>query len=195
MRKYFVLLMLAIVPALAMAQTEMTNKGAHYLEIKTGLAISDAPSSASLVKGISFDTRYAYGLINNLDVVAAFTSYNGYELEKSYDLNSRVDRMYCCNALQIGVRGKVKCFDFMNLKLSLTGGLANHAQTKFSYPTEGYPPYPYTDMYLSPCFGGMFEVDFDITKRMSLGLFFGRTMPLSSKNAFDNTGLSMSVRL
>jgi hypothetical protein len=46
--------------------------------------------------------------------------------------------------------------------------------------------------------GGMFEVDFDISKRMSLGLFYGRTTTILNKNAgvkFDNTGLSLSVRL
>ncbi len=195
--------MLAIVPALAMAQSEKTNKGAHYLEVKTGLAISDAPFvlKDQLEKGVSFDMRYAYGLINNMDIIASLTSYNGY---KSFDktLYARYEDidcpnfgpMYYCNTLQVGVRGKVKCFDFMNLKLSLTGGLAYSARALYRHDinfTE-YPPYPSTDLCLSPCFGGMFEVDFDITKRLSLGLFFGRTI---TTNTFDNTGLSLSVRL
>ncbi|MBO5809615.1 MAG: hypothetical protein J6R32_02185 [Bacteroidales bacterium] len=202
MKRYLFLLMLAIMPALAMAQSEKTNKGAHYLEVKTGLSISDIPLintfDAPPVEGLSFDMRYAYGLINNLDIIAAFSTYSGYE---SFDeimaigKFSYIDRMYYCNALQIGVRGKVKCFDFMNLKLSLTGGLMNHAQTCYG----DYPPLqPYTVMYLRSCVGGMFEVDFDISKRMSLGLFYGRTTTILNKNAgvkFDNTGLSLSVRL
>ena len=60
MRKCFVLLMLAIMPVLVMAQSEKTNKGAHYLEVKTGLSISDAVlNSPDLVKGMNFDMRYA----------------------------------------------------------------------------------------------------------------------------------------
>ena len=103
--------------------------------------------------------------------------------------------MYYSNALQIGVRGKVKCFDFMNLKLSLTGGLVNHAQTKYSYAGNYVP---YTNMYLAVCLGGMFEVDFDISERVSLGLFYGRTSSIVNAKfgyTFDNTGLSLSVRL
>ena len=195
MKRYLLLLVLAVVPALAMAQSEKTNKGAHYLEVKTGLSISDAtsfPSVENLVKGMSFGMRYAYGLINNLDVVAAFTTYNGYQ-----DIDPFVDPMYYSNALQIGVRGKVKCFDFMNLKLSLTGGLVNHAQTKYSYSYAGNYV-PYTNMYLAACLGGMFEVDFDISERVSLGLFYGKTSSIVNAKfgyTFDNTGLSLSVRL
>jgi hypothetical protein len=195
MKRYLLLLVLAVVPALAMAQSEKTNKGAHYLEVKTGLSISDATSFSSEennVKGMSFDMRYAYGLINNLDVVAAFTTYNGYQ-----DIDPFVDPMYYSNALQIGVKGKVKCFDFMNLKLSLTGGLVNHAQTKYSYSCAGNYV-PYTNMYLAACLGGMFEVDFDISERVSLGLFYGRTSSIVNAKfgyTFDNTGLSLSVRL
>ena len=52
--------MLAIMPVLVMAQSEKTNKGAHYLEVKTGLSISDAVlNSPDLVKGMNFDMRYA----------------------------------------------------------------------------------------------------------------------------------------
>ena len=195
MRKCFVLLMLAVMPALVVAQSEKTNKGAHYLEVKAGLSISDAtsyPSVENLVKGMSFDMRYAYGLMNNLDIVTAFTTYNAYQ-----GIDPFVDPMYYSNALQIGVRGKVKCFDFMNLKLSLTGGLVNHAQTKYSYSyADNYVPY--TNMYLAACLGGMFEVDFDISERVSLGLFYGRTSSIVNANfgfTFDNTGLSLSVKL
>ena len=193
MRKCFVLLMLAIMPVLVMAQSEKTNKGAHYLEVKTGLSISDAVlNSPDLVKGMNFDMRYAYGLMNNLDIVTAFTTYNGYQ-----GVDPIVDPMYYSNALQIGVRGKVKCFDFMNLKLSLTGGLVNHAQTNYS--CADIPNLvPYTNMYLVACLGGMFEVDFDISERVSLGLFYGRTSSIVNANfgfTFDNTGLSLSVRL
>ena len=205
MRRYFVLLMLALVSALVMAQSENTNKGAHYLEVKTGLSISDVtsnPINNNLVKGMSFDMRYAYGLIENLDIVAAYSAYSGYRVVRSFTLDVNpylyVDPMYYCNALQVGVRGKLKCFNFMNLKLSLTGGFINCAYTRYSEPAIGYQPYPYAEMYLRPCLGGMFEVDFDITERMSLGLFFGRTTSILNKNldaSFDNTGVSLSVRL
>ena len=197
MRKYFLLLLLAVVPALAIAQSEKTNKGSHYLEVKTGLSISDATSDVSLTKGLSFDMRYAYGLINNLDIIASFTTYSGYHALDSYAL-CHEDEMYYSNAFQAGIRGKIKCFNFMNLKLSLTAGVVNHAQTHYSYCDLSEPYYPYTNMYLRPCVGGMFEVDFDISERMSLGLFFGRNSSILNKNlgvTFDNTGLSLSVRL
>lgn len=194
MRKYFLLLLLAVVPALAIAQSEKTNKGAHYLEVKTGLSISDAASDVRLTKGLSFDMRYAYGLINNLDIIAAFTTYSGYGAQDSYAL-CYVDEMYYSNAFQAGIRGKVKCFNFMNLKLSLTAGVVNNAQARYNYNNSYGCYYPYTNMHLRPCVGGMFEVDFDISKRMSLGLFFGRNTSGRHGATFDNTGLSLSVRL
>lgn len=196
MRKYFLLLLLAVVPALAIAQSEKTNKGSHYLEVKTGLSISDVTSDMSLAKGFGFDMRYAYGLIENLDVIAAYTSGSGYKSVFGYADNSYIDEMYYGNAFQVGIRGKVKCFDFMNLKLSLTAGMINCAMTRYSY-IESY--IPYTEMYFKPCVGGMLEVDFDISERMSLGLFFGRNSSMLNKNigvvTFDNTGLSLSVKL
>ena len=164
----------------------------QYMENTKQIETCLFSSEENNVKGMSFDMRYAYGLINNLDVVAAFTTYNGYQ-----DIDPFVDPMYYSNALQIGVRGKVKCFDFMNLKLSLTGGLVNHAQTKYSYSCAGNYV-PYTNMYLAACLGGMFEVDFDISERVSLGLFYGRTSSIVNAKfgyTFDNTGLSLSVRL
>ena len=54
----------------------------------------------------------------------------------------------------------------------------------------------YTEYWASK--GGMFEVDFDISERVSLGLFYGRTSSIVNAKfgyTFDNTGLSLSVRL
>ena len=106
MKKTF-LFILVLLPFLGMSQT---NKGNSYIEVKTGLSASDVTKDTKPILGYNFNMAYSYGLFENMDLMASLSSYDAFSTE---DIPSYVQQMYFSNALQLGVRGRIRCLEII----------------------------------------------------------------------------------
>lgn len=187
MKKTF-LFILVLLPFLGMSQT---NKGNSYIEVKTGLSASDVTKDTKPILGYNFNMAYSYGLFENMDLMASLSSYDAFSTE---DIPSYVQQMYFSNALQLGVRGRIRCLNIVNLKLSLSGGMMVLAYNDIFY----HASYPMSEMMIRPCVSGMAEIDFSINERIVLGVYYGKAIVCDSyaKNPyFDSAGLTLSLNL
>lgn len=181
-------MLLILIPFLGISQT---NKGNSYIEVKTGVSLSDVTKDAKPVLGYNLNIGYSYGLIENMDLTASLSSYDAFSTKD--DTPAYVQPMYFCNALQLGIRGKVRCLHIVNLKLSLSGGMMIYAYNDIYY----HPDYPMSEMRIRPCISGMGEIDFNISEKVALGVFYGKAIALNDNvnPYFDSAGITLFLDL
>ncbi len=186
--KIKLLIILALIPLFGMSQT---NKGNSYVEVKTGLSLSEVAKNSKPILGYNLNVSYSYSLIENMDLMVSLSTSDAYSTE---DTPTFVQPMYFCNALQLGVRGKVRCLDIVNLKLSLSGGMMAYAYNDILDYSNDFM----TEMILTSCFSGMAEIDFNISKNVALGVFYGKSIAYryyAPNPHFDTAGLSLSFKI
>ena len=178
--------LLMLIPFWGLSQS---NKGVSRIEVKTALSESNVTNDSKPILGYNLNVGYSYGLIENLDLTATLSSYDAMDVE---DIPTFVQQMYFCNAFQLGVRGRLKCWDLVNLKLSLSGGMMVYAYNNI------FKVHDVTEMLIDPCISGMAEIDFDISDKVALGVFYGKSIACSSYTEypyFDSAGISLSLKL
>ena len=181
------LILLIIIPFWGISQT---NKGNSYIEVKTGVSLSDVTENSKPVLGYNLNVGYTYGLFENMDLLASFSTYDAFSTK---DTPTFVRQMYFCNAMQLGIRGKVRCLDIVNLKLSLSGGMMVYAYNDVFYHAN----YPLSKMKIRPCISGIGEIDFNVSEKVALGVFYGKTIALNDNRNpyFDSAGITISLKL
>ncbi|MBE6336880.1 MAG: hypothetical protein E7066_09435 [Lentimicrobiaceae bacterium] len=181
------LILLILIPFLGISQT---NKGNSYIEVKTGMSMSDVTEDTRPISGYNLNVGYSYGLIENMDLLVSFSTYDAFSTKEPPTF---VRQMYFCNAMQLGVRGKIRCLDIVNIKLSLSGGMMIYAYNDVFYHAD----YPLSKMKIRPCISGMGEIDFNVSEKVALGVFYGKAIALNDNinPYFDSAGITISLKL